>query len=322
MPRDYYEVLGVARSASEKDIKAAYRKLARKFHPDVNPGDKKAEERFREINLAYQVLSDKEKRGQYDQFGPDFEKVAQGVPPGWTGGPGPGPGGNGGFHVNVEDLNDLFRGMGGRGGGARVGGFEDIIGNMFGGGGGGFRGGRAPFVEEPEPAEFTLDVTLEEAFFGGHRGVELQLGPTTQRLDVTIPAGVTDGTRLRVARAGGRSQDIYFILHIRPHDRYEVKGADLYTDLPITAPEAALGAEISFPTMKGTATMRVPPGTQSGQKFRLGGQGLPAFGSRKAGDLYVQAKITVPKSLSAEERHLYEELAKLSHENPRLAGQR
>ncbi|HEY3997798.1 MAG TPA: J domain-containing protein [Candidatus Xenobia bacterium] len=350
--KDYYQILGVSRDASEKDVKAAYRKLARKYHPDVNPGDKNAEEKFKDINLAYQVLSDKEKRGQYDQFGPDFEKVTHGPGPGYPpggggfrGAPG-GPGFSGNFRV--EDLGDLLGGAnGGRGG------LGDILGGMFGGGRarGGRRGQQQHFdfggeeTQAPERQEFPLQVSVDEAFQGTRKSIELQVPQAcpqcrgagvvgnrrcpqchgqgaimvTQTIAVTVPPGVTTDTMLRVKADATRSEDLYFKVEVVSDDLYEVKGGDLYTEVPITVTEAALGGEIQFKTLKGTATMRIPPGTQSGKTFRMGGLGLPAFGKRSAGDLYVKARIVIPETLTPEQKRLFEEMAALPQENPRAS---
>lgn len=321
--KDYYQILGVSKSATEKEIKAAYRKLARKYHPDVNPGDKSAEETFKDINLAYQVLSDKEKREKYDQFGPDFEKVGQGPPPGYPGGFGGGFG-NGGYRVNVEDFGDLFAGRGGARVSGNVGDLNDLLGGLFGGGmrGGPARGSRY-VEEEEEPEPHTVDISVEEAFRGTGKTFELQLGRTSQRITVTVPPGVTEGTILRVKGEGKRAQDLYFRIHVQDDEVWQLKGADIYTEVPITVSEAVLGGEIKFPTFKGTATMRIPPETQSGKTFRLGGAGLPAFGNRStAGNLYVKARIVIPEHITDEQRRLFEELARLPQEDPRASYRR
>jgi DnaJ-class molecular chaperone len=344
---DFYQVLGVERGASEKDIKMAYRKLARQYHPDVNKGDAAAEKRFKEINEAYAVLSDKEKREKYDKYGPMWEQAQQ------FGGGGPGPGGPRGQRVqfNMEDLGDL----GAMFGGGRGGGIGDLF-EMFsrGGGRGGQhfdmgdlgQGGRG---QAPGEVEATLDLTLEEAFNGSERSVQLTredvcprcqgsgrtgrslcidcrgsgLIATPRKLEVKVPKGVREGTRIRVkgeggTGPGGRPRDLYLVVHVLPHRLFEVNGNDLTCEVPITVTEAVLGAEVQCPRVKGSpATIKIPAGTQGGTKLRLSGQGLPAAGNHPAGDLYMRVRIHVPKNLSDEERQLYQRLAELRHENPR-----
>lgn len=350
--KDYYQILGVSREATEKEIKQAYRRLARKHHPDVSKNDAGAEARFREINEAYSVLSDKDKRAKYDQFGPYWEQAAQA---------GQGPFGGGGFRggqgsVNYQDLNDLFQGFsrGGGGGGRGHAGspFGDIFSSIFGGGGGGgtgWPGSRGGVAEEAgrEP-EANLDLTIEEAVGGAERSIQVQRDdrcplcqgagrrgrarcPECQgqgvvivprRLNVKVPKGVREGTRIRVkgeggTGPGGEPRDLYLVVKLAPHPVYEVKGADLHRDIPLSVTEAVLGTRIQFSTLRGTATMTIPAGTQGDQVFRLSGQGLPAAGSNAAGDLYVKARIVVPRNLSEEEHRLYERLAQLRPDSPR-----
>jgi len=326
--RDYYQVLGVARGASEKDIKMAYRKLARKYHPDVNKGDAGAEARFREINEAYSVLSDKDKRDKYDQYGHNWDQA------GGFAGAGAGGGGRR-VHVNYQDLGDLF------GGGARGGGdFSDIFGDLFGrarrggatagwaGVGGtygadaaGARAGQPPSWGEEPDTEAVLELTLEEAVNGSTRTIQIQRQDgtviTPRRIEVKVPRGVREGTRIRVKGEGGSGRDLYLVVKIAPHPRFEVKGDDLHAEVPVTVPEAVLGAEIRFPTLRGTATMLIPPGTSSGMTFRLAGQGFPAVDGKKAGDLYVKIRIATPRDLTEEEKGLYQRLAGLRSDNPR-----
>jgi curved DNA-binding protein len=325
--KDYYKILGVDKNATEKEIKAAYRKLARKYHPDVNKSDPKAEARFREINEAHSVLSDKEKRAKYDQFGEYFDSPPP-PPPGARGGGGyyaTGPGGQR-VQINMEDLQDLLGGMG-MGGGGRRGARAGQGGSPFGGGGGFgdlfsnlFQQQNGADYDErtaspADEAEAIVELTLEEAIAGAARAVQVD----NRRLEVKIPKGVREGTRIRIKGEGGHGRDLYLVVKFLPHRLFEVKGDDLHTEIPITVYEAALGGEIRFPTLKGTATMTVPAGTDSGRVFRLGGQGLPEAGNNKAGSLYVKIKIVVPKNLSPEERELYQQLAAMRHENPRAA---
>ena len=344
--KDYYQVLGVSREATEKEIKQAYRKLARKHHPDVSKGDSSAEARFREINEAYSVLSDKDKRAKYDQFGPYWEQAGQA---------GAGPFGGGGFRggrttVNFQDLNDIFGGFGRGGGGFGASqGAGSPFGNLFSMFGGAGVPGGGMGREEPQPdVEVRLDLTVEELVNGTERAVQVQReegcprcqgsgrqgrGPcpechgqgmtvTPRKLNVKVPKGVREGTRIRVKGEGGVAndgslRDLYLVVHVAPHPVYEVKGSDLHREIPLSVTEAVLGTRIQFATLRGTATMTIPPGTQGGQVFRLGGQGLPASGAAAAGDLYVKAGIVVPKHLSDEEHRLYERLAELRRDNPR-----
>ena len=277
--RDYYETLGVPRDASSEDIRKAYRKLARENHPDVNksPG---AEDRFKEISEAYEVLRDDEKRAQYDRPSP----------------PPPRDFGNGrGRTVDFGDIGD----------------FGDFFGDFFGGrGGGGFsrRGG---------DQEATLELSLEEAARGGRKKISLGDG---RDYDVNIPPGVNDGQRIRLAGegsdglGGGPHGDLFLRVRIRPHPRFRRQGSDLYTDLPVTPSEAALGATVPVQTLGGdTVRLKVPGGSSSGRKLRLRGQGMPG------GDLYATVMIQVPKTLSSEERQAYERLAEVSDFDPRSA---
>jgi DnaJ-class molecular chaperone with C-terminal Zn finger domain len=324
--KDYYSVLGVNKKASDKEIKTAFQKLARKYHPDVNPGDAGAEERFKEVSEAYEVLSDPEKRKKYDQFGDQWKAFSQ------QGGGFPGGAGPGGFRVDFggnpgqfADLNDLFatlfaddvfgRGGGGRGG--RMGG--DPFAGMRGG---------APTPARGQDVEASLQVTLEEAYHGATRSLSLQVpsgrydldrggtNATTRRVEVKVPAGVADGQKIRLSGQGGEGPggrgDLYLVVKIAPHPAFERKGDDLYVDVPVPYTDAALGGEAKVPTLKGSRlSMRIPAGTQSGQAFRLSGQGMPRLRGGGFGDLYARAKITVPKALSDRERELLEELARL-----------
>jgi curved DNA-binding protein len=289
--KDYYKILGVDRNASEKDIKQAYRRLARKYHPDVNPGDKQAEERFKDISEAYEVLSDSEKRTKYDQFGQYWQQAAAGR------GAGRPPGAEQGF--SGFDFN-----VGGEGGFDL---FEMIFGEKMGRQPGGVR------RESPgRDIEYELEVTLEEAFNGAIKRLTLD----GKRVEVKVPKGVRDGSRIRLAGQGapglgGRRGDLYLVVKMRPHARFERKGDDLYVDVEVPYTVGALGGEVQVPTMTGTASMKVPPGTSSGQVFRLGGQGMPRLTNNGRGDLFARVRLTVPRTLSDRQRELLTELAKM-----------
>jgi curved DNA-binding protein len=306
--RDYYETLGVERDASEDDIRRAYRKLARKYHPDVSKEDD-AEDRFKEISEAYEVLRDSEKRERYDRFGQNW-KAGQDVSDAGAGfrdvdfGDGDGGGfrGFGGGDFGGGNFSDFFEGMfGSRGrGGART--------------AGGFDG----FSARGSDQEATLELTLEEAASGGRR--KLTIGG--RDFEVNIPAGVRDGQRIRLAGEGGTglgggpSGDLFLRVRLRPHPRFHVDGHDLYTELPVTPWEAALGATVELRTLHGTTNVKVPPGSSSGRRLRLRGEGLPESGGGR-GDLYAIVEIEVPKELSSEQHELFERLASVSDFDPR-----
>jgi curved DNA-binding protein len=332
--RDYYETLGVQRSASQDEVQAAYRKLARKLHPDVNK-DRDAEEKFKQLNEAYEVLKDPEKRRRYDALGDNWRTGEDFTPPpGWdfgfgsaggrTGAGGPaGPGG--GFAFDFGDLGP---------------GFSDFFEQLFGGarqgspggfGGGAFGGFGRESVRGTEPGQDTqaeVTIPLEDACAGGRRMVTLESrepGPNgTERrsartFEVTIPAGVTDGKKLRLrgqgeAGYGGRG-DLYIIIHIAPHPVFRVKERDLEVDVPVAPWEAALGAEVEVPTVEGRARVRIPAGIRSSQRIRIKGRGLGSGAER--GDLYAAIRIEVPRRLSQRERELFEELSRQSQFNPR-----
>ncbi|MET8287114.1 DnaJ C-terminal domain-containing protein [Streptomyces sp. NPDC048448] len=316
MARDYYEVLGVPRTASAEEIQQAFRTLARKHHPDVNK-DPGAEERFKELNDAYSVLSDPKTRQRYDRFGDDFRQIpedydervaaaagARGGRAGWAGG-----GGGGGVRFRSAD------GAGFDGSGVD---FEDLFGGMFGRGGGG--GGWGPVPGADQEAEIQLGV--EEAYRGGRRSITLG-GPNGQRsYDVTVPRGVVDGQRIRLAGEGGHGSgdappgDLYLRVRIKPDGRFRLEGRDIHVVAPVTPWEAALGATVPVPTPGGTAKVTVPANSSSGRRLRLRGEGMPNPRGQD-GDLYAEIRIMVPPELTARERELFEELAAASTFDPR-----
>jgi curved DNA-binding protein len=316
----------VGRSASQDEIQHAYRKLARQYHPDVNK-DPSAEERFKEISEAYDVLSDPDQRRRYDAFGADFRQVPEGADPQtWAraragAGAGGGPRGGGWRTAGPEGERVYTGGMGGVGGeGVDI---DEILEGIFGGRAGrgrGARGGWGPIPGADQEAELVL--TVEEAYRGGQRTVTLAGPDGTRTLDVTIPPGVTAGQRIRLAGQGGqgtggaRPGDLYLVVRLAPHPRYRVEGRDLYVDLPLAPWEGALGASVPVDTPGGEATVTVPKGTSTGRRLRLRGRGLPDPRG-KPGDLFAQAKIMVPRKLTKEERHLFEELAGTSKFDPR-----
>jgi curved DNA-binding protein len=304
--RDFYDILGVPRNASQDDIQRAYRRLAREYHPDVNH-DPGAEERFKEVSEAYDVLSDPQTRRRDDAFGRDFRQVPEDVDPdAWARSrAGAGAGGT--------------RRTAGAGFGYQAGGgvdLDDLLGGLFGGGGRGW--GPIPGADQ----EAELELTVEEAYRGGQRSVTLT-GPGGQRtFDVTIPAGVTDGQRIRLAGQGGRGSDgarpgdLYFIVRVAPHPGYRLDGRDVHVELRLAPWEAALGATVAVDTPGGEAKVKVPAGTSSGRRLRLRGRGLPSPRG-KAGDLFAEARIMVPPHPSRAERKLFEELAAESDFDPR-----
>lgn len=300
--KDYYAVLGVSKEATEKEIKQAYRKLARKYHPDVNPGNKEAEEKFKEISEANEVLSDKEKRAKYDQFG------QQGQWADYAQGQGPSYGGSGGYRYDTT-YSDMGFDLGG-------GGFSDFFEMLFGQQRGGTRTSGARMNVKGEDIEAQIEVTLDEAFDGATKTFSINTGrgEAPKRFDVKIPAGVNDGSRIRLSGEGspgpsGIKGDLYLNVKMIVHPQFERKGDDLYIDTPVPFTTAALGGEIHVQTLKSKITMKIPSGTQSGQTFRLGGQGMNKLGNKGRGDLYAKVKITVPKTLTEKQTQLMNELA-------------
>jgi DnaJ-class molecular chaperone len=306
--RDYYETLGVSRSATEDEIKKSYRKLARKYHPDLNPNNKQAEEKFKEVQEAYEVLGDSDKRQKYDQLGPNWKSGSEFTPPpNWQ---------------NDFDPSEIF-GRGGRAGGGgggfgRQGGgggtsFSDFFEMFFGGMGG--RGG-AQARSNGSDAETELTLPLSDMHRGTTRKLTVQFGNSQKTLDVRIPPGARNDSKIRIPGGGPNGGDLYIRLKLDPNSGFTVKGDDTEVEVEVTPWEAALGAAIEVPTLDGRADIRVPAGVTSGQRLRLKGQGL-AIRSGGRGDHFVKLKIVVPKTLSDEEKRLFEELRKVSTFNPR-----
>ncbi len=320
MAKDYYSLLGVSRGASEKEVRSAYRKLARKHHPDVNPGDKAAETRFKEINTAYEVISDPDKRRKYDQYGDQWEQADQieemqrrrNVR----------FGGNGGFQQfdlgDVANLGDLFGGAFGRGGGHR-----------------------RTMSRHGQDVQHPVDVTLEEAYHGTARTLEMAgqepcptcggageiAGATchacgglgqiqrTRRIEVKIPAGAATGSKVRIAgegqpgMGGGRKGDLLLVVTVRPHPRFERRGDDLLEEIDVPLTTAVLGGEAEVPTVTAKVMLKVPPLTQNGRVFKLAGLGMPRLGKAGKGDLQARVRIRLPDTLSDEQKRLFEELS-------------
>lgn len=325
MATNYYDTLGVKRDATEKDIRAAFRRLARRFHPDVNPGSPDAERRFKEVNAAYEVLSDADKRRKYDRYGDQWEHADQ-----------------------IEEMRRQQQAAGMGGGGFSFGGAEgidlgDLLGGRGGGGGGFFdsilRGARGR--SRGQDVEQTVRVSLPEAFAGTKRTIEVreglercmvcggagQLAGATchacrgsgsaaplRRIEVAIPAGVHDGQRIRVAGRGGSgtnggaSGDLFLLVQVLPHERFERRGDDVHVTIEVPVTDAALGGEAKVPTLKGrTLALRIPEGTQGGKVFRLAGQGMPKAGGG-FGDLFAEVRLVLPARLTEAQRYLFEQL--------------
>jgi DnaJ-class molecular chaperone len=312
--RDYYAVLGVPRTASTKDIKTAYRKLARKHHPDVNPGDKHAEALFKEIGEAYAVLSDPDKRKKYDRWGHDWEKIEQAQKAGATGGhsytwsssppggvgAGAGAAENFNFNFGSEDIGSLFEQLFGRAGAGRT------------------RVRTAP--RRGSDIEQPVEISLEEAFAGTQRTFQIldrQTG-AARSVEVKIPAGAYDGLRVRVAGKGepglngGQPGDLFLIVSVQPHPTFERDGDDLRVKVPTPLYTAILGGEVMVPTPRGSRlALKVPPETANGQRIRLAGQGMPRVSRSERGDLYAEITVQLPRNLTDKERELFAQLARL-----------
>jgi curved DNA-binding protein len=302
--KDYYQILGVERGADEKTIKRAYRRLAVQFHPDKNPGDKRSEDRFKEINEAYEVLGDPAKRAKYDRLGASYQAWQRGGAPGgfdwsqWAGGA------PGGVRVEVGDLEGLFGGN-----------FSDFFQAIFGG----VAGSAAASRGRARDLEQHVAISLEEAFHGTRR----QLRRNGRNLEVKIPAGARSGTRIRVAGqgapGGGPAGDLYLVVDVADDPRFTRDGDDLHVEFEVDLLAAVLGGEARVPTPAGPVVLKIPAGSQPGQIFRLKGRGMP--GLRKPsqkGDLYARLKLVVPRTLS-DERALFEQLAALRRSREKVA---
>lgn len=333
--KDYYSILGVPKGSPEKDIKAAYRKLARKYHPDVNPGDKSAEARFKEVNEAYEVLSDPDKRKKYDQYGSDFENAEA-------------------FARAREQARQQYSGYGRTAGGGSpyttyenidMGDLNEVFENLFKGFGGaaGARMGGRRAARRGEDIQHPLEISLEEAFNGTKRVLDLQtesVCPVCQgmgrfknglcnqcgghgrvvkprRLEVKIPAGVKDGSKVRVAGegnpgSGGPNGDLYLVIKIAPHPIFKREGEDLTVDVPVSLTTAVLGGEVQVPTLKGSKlALKIPPETQNGKIFRLTRQGMPKLNDTVRGDMLARVSVVLPVNLTEKERSLFEQFKAL-----------
>ena len=297
--KDYYKILGVERNASEDDIRKAYRKMAMQYHPDRNPNDKQAEERFKEINEAYQVLNDPTKRAHYDRLGSDYSTWQRRGAPGdfnWdeyvNGYPG-------GTRVNMEDIEDLFGGAGG---------FSDFFRTIFGQSAGAGAGTRTRTRQQPQGYQQELEITLEEAYQGTTRVFE----SNGKQKQVRIPAGVRTGSKVRVAGVGPNGLDLYLIVDVKEDPRFERRGNDLHTTATVNVFTAVLGGEADVETLIGKVKLNIPAGTQPEQVFRLAGRGMPSVkNASEKGDLFVRLKVQIPKYLSAKQRELLEEASRL-----------
>jgi DnaJ-class molecular chaperone len=334
MANDYYTTLGVSKGATEKEIRQAYRRLARQHHPDVNAGDKSSEARFKEVNAAYEVLSDKEKRQKYDKYGDQWQYADQ-----------------------IEEMQRQsggarafrFGGDGGGGGvryefGGDIGDLGGVFESFFG-------GGRPRAPRRGADVQQPVEITLEEAFHGTSRTLQLAAeepcatcsgsgeiaGATchvcqgsaatlkARRLEVKLPPGVDNGSRVRVAGeggagAGGRRGDLYLVISVRPHDRFERKGADLHTDIDVPVADVVLGGEAEVSTLTGRVMLTVPPLSQNGKQFRLAGQGMPRLNNSGRGNLYARLRVKLPETLTDRERELFEALREAQERGTRHKG--
>ena len=324
--RDYYEVLGVQKGAGEEEIKKAYKKMARKYHPDLNPGDKDAEEKFKEVNEAYEVLSDSEKKARYDQFG------FAGVDPNFGAGAGGWGGGAGGAGFDFGDLGDIF-------------------GSFFGGGFGGGQTRRNPNApQRGESIRMNLTISFEEAAFGCEKELEVDryencetchgsgaapgTSPETcpdcggsgvvrrrRKIQASVPAGIDNGQTISIrgqgnaGKNGGPAGDLLVTITVRPHELFRREGTSVICEAPITFPQAVLGAELEIPTIDGKVKYDIPEGTQSGTTFRLKGKGIPALNGRGRGDQYVTVYIETPRNLNREQKEALKKFAEAVGEN-------
>jgi molecular chaperone DnaJ len=323
--KDYYQILGIKRDATEKEIKQAYRRLARKYHPDLNPGDGSAEAKFKEINAAHEVLSDPEKRKKYDRFGDQwqyaeqFDKAAEQGNVRWDFN----KGGTRFQYGNMDDLGDIFSGLfGGADLGART---------------------RGQSQRALLDTDYSIEVTLEEAYHGSQRIIQLQtkepcaacggtgrvgnrdcticngagVKVSSKRLEVKIPAGVQDGSRIRIAGEGRTSPtgnvkgDLYLVVKVLPNQLFKRQKEDLYTEVSVPLVTAVLGGEVTLPTLNGNLSLKIPPETQNGKTFRLKGKGMPQLGNTRYGDMFAKVRVVLPADLTEEEKRLFEKLRSL-----------
>jgi curved DNA-binding protein len=317
--KDYYKILGVDKKATADEIKKAYRKLARKYHPDANPGDTKSEEKFKEIGEAYEVLKDPEKRQRYDQLGSNWKQYASAG----------GGGGRqsytydfGGRGFNFEDLgsgfSDFFEMFFGSGADRRFSNFN--FGSNFRQN---FGGARAGAAQKGQDLQSSIEISLREAYTGTKRSLRFQKNGRTRTVSVKIPPGIKDGGKIRLpgegtsAPGGGRAGDLYLSVKVAPHKLLKRKGSDLYMEVPVTIKEAYMGGKIDVPTFEERVSVKIPPKTQSGRTLRLKGKGMPSLGGKSSGDLYVKIKIVFPEKLDRNSHKQFEEFLKNYDENPR-----
>jgi len=328
--KDYYQILGVSRNATDKEIKQAYRRLARKYHPDVNPGDRSAEARFKEINQAYEILSDPEKRKKYDQLGENWQYAKHFARAEWQ----QEPRWSFGRRGVSFDFGDSSFGTGD---------LDSLLDSLFHSFSGRDSGFRATRPERGEDMDYPLKITLEEAYRGSSRIIQVQIQTpclrcggmgilqsrpcpacrgsgrvaTPRRLEVKIPPGVKDGSKVRIAGEGGTGYgggpkgDLYLVISVRPHESFERKNSDLYVEVAVPLITAVLGGEVEVPTLKGKLRLKIPPESQNGQLFRLAGKGMPHLGDSTRGDLFVKMKVVLPTSLNPREKELFEQLRKI-----------
>ena len=322
MARDYYEVLEIPRDASPDAIKKAYRKLARKYHPDVNTGDKKAESKFKEVQAAYDILSDAEKRELFDRYGhAAFEGMAAAGPqPG--GGAWPGQGHPPGPNVEGFDFNDLFRQGGGPDVGGGAGMFEELLGRMRGGGAG-RGGGRRAGPKPGQNLEASLSIPFLTAAKGGETEIRMEREGRAETRVVKIPPGIESGAKLRLrgqgepGEKGAPNGDLTIKITVDPHPYFTTDGRNLIVEVPVTIGEAVLGSKVDVPTLDGLKSLPIPPGSSTGLKLRLRGQGLPETGDKPKGDLFVVLKVVVPKTVDEASNELIREFSERNPSQPR-----
>ena len=307
MAANYYDVLGVARGASDKEIRQAYRKLARQYHPDVNPGDSGAEEKFKQINEAHGVLSDADKRSKYDKYGDRWmhaDRIEEAEAQAQTQARNRGRSSYQFYNAGDFDPNTVGFDLGGMAGVGGVG-ADDIFDRLFNNLG----SERTARPGPRAPAEYPVEITLAEAAEGATRVIDL---PDGRRLEVKIPLGVDNGSRVHIPAGGGRDGDFYLAVTVMAHPRFERKGKDLYSEVEINLEDLALGTEATVPTLSGRVALTIPPGTQNGQRFRLTGQGMPELNQPNTrGSLFATVKATLPTNLTPEETELFRKLKEL-----------